>query len=117
MIPSTLLGKWEGEEGTSLRNSRNCATVDDEQSTVTSHNGTSGPESYPNHSLHRLAVGKVIQYLSANDDLWIHNDIVISTALVAGVPRDLIATMQPRRVSRDFKTSPMRALPSWFVIW
>jgi len=41
MIPSTLLGKWEGEEGTSLRNSRNCATVDDEQSTVTSHNGTS----------------------------------------------------------------------------
>ena len=44
MIPSTLLGKWEGEEGTSLRNSRNCATADDEQSTVTSHN-THGPES------------------------------------------------------------------------
>ena len=34
-------------------------------------------ESCPNHSLHRSAVGKGVQYLSVNYDLRIHNDIVI----------------------------------------
>ena len=50
MIPSTLLGKWEGEEGTSLRTPRNFATIDDGQSTVTSQDGTSG-ERGPNITL------------------------------------------------------------------
>jgi hypothetical protein len=38
---------------------------------------TSGPESWFERFSSRIICGKTVQYLSASDDLRIHNDIVI----------------------------------------
>ena len=56
--------------------------------------------------LSRIICGNFVHFLSAIDDLRIHNGIVISMVFAAQLIQNVMVTILPRRVSRAFHTPP-----------